>query len=478
MVLIIEQPAKLLYFFISLLLVDGSLRAQSALNPGSIDNPPNFIIIFCDDLGYADLSVFGSKINNTPNLDQMAREGVKLTNFYATASVCTPSRASIMTGCYPQRVDMAEVRESDFRSVLLPSAQHGLNPSEITLAEMLKPAGYATACIGKWHLGDQPQFLPTRQGFDTYFGVPYSNNMDGKYGLPLMRDEEVIEQPADQSTLTRRYTQEAIAFMEAHREEPFFIYLPHTMPHTPLHASEGFAGKSPHGLYSDVVEEIDWSTGEILNYLKKNGLADNTFVFFTSDNGGVGGDLGQNTPLRDGKGRTWEGGMRVPGIAWWPGTIPAGRTVDGLTTTMDFMPTYHQLVYGSPFTQQVIDGHDLFPLLTGAQDSSAYHAFYYYDRDQLQAVRSGNWKLHLPMVNRFQSHYTDNSFAISAELYNLDADVGETNNVAAEYPDIVSKLTKLANQAGLVFGEMDHPSPYVRRAGKVLEATEPRRQDK
>ncbi len=371
MILLLKQHTKSLSVLLPLLLVVGNLRAQPVHHSGSEDNLPNFIIIFCDDLGYADLSVFGSKINNTPNLEQMAEEGVKLTNFYATASVCTPSRASIMTGCYPQRVDMAEVRETGFRSVLLQGAQHGLNPSEITLAEMLKPAGYATACIGKWHLGDQPQFLPTRQGFDTYFGVPYSNNMKGKYGLPLMRNEEVIEQPADQSTLTKRYTQEAITFIEAHREQPFFIYLPHTMPHTPLHASEDFAGHSPHGLYSDVVEEIDWSTGEILNYLKENNLAENTFVFFTSDNGGVGGDLGQNTPLRDGKGRTWEGGMRVPGIAWWPGTIRASRTVDALATTMDFMPTYHQLVYGSPFTQQLIDGHDFFPLLTGAQDSSA-----------------------------------------------------------------------------------------------------------
>jgi arylsulfatase A-like enzyme len=433
-------------------------------------SPPNFILIFCDDLGYADLGTFGCEINRTPNLDRMAAEGVKLTNFYVTASVCTPSRASLLTGCYPQRVDMAEVRHQGFRSVLLEGAQHGLNPTEITLAEMLKPAGYATACIGKWHLGDQPQFLPTRQGFDTYFGIPYSNNMKGKYGLPLLRDEAVIEQPADQSTLTKRYTEEAIRFMEAHQEEPFFIYLPHTFPHTPLYASDDFAGKSPHGLYSDVIEEIDWSVGEIMKYLQEKNLAENTFVFFTSDNGGVGGELGQNTPLREGKGKTWEGGIRVPAIAWWPGTLGGGRSIDALATTMDILPTYHQLVYDQAFQQAVIDGHDLFPILTGERDASAYQAFYYYDRDQLQAVRSGKWKLHLPMENRFRAHHTDETIAIGPELYDLDNDIGEQHNLAAEHPEVVERLIGLAEKARKVLGAQDQPSPYVRRAGKVIES--------
>ena len=403
-------------------------------------------------------------------IERLAEQGVLFENAYTPCPVCSPARASLMTGCYPQRVDMAEVRDQGFRSVLLQGAQHGLNPAEITLAEMLKPAGYATACIGKWHLGDQPQFLPTRQGFDTYFGIPYSNNMKGKYGLPLLRDETVIEQPADQSALTKRYTEEAIRFMEAHKDEPFFIYLPHTFPHTPLYASEDFAGKSPYGLYSDVIEEIDWSVGEILDYLEENGLAENTFVFFTSDNGGVGGELGQNTPLREGKGKTWEGGMRVPAIAWWPGTLDEGLTVDALSTTMDILPTYHQLVYDKPFQQAVIDGHDLFPILTGEIDSSAYQAFYYYDRDQLQAVRSGKWKLHLPMENRFRAHHTDETIAIGTELYDLEDDVGEQHNVAADHPEVVNRLIGLANKARGVLGEQDQPSPYVRRAGKVMES--------
>ena len=442
----------------------------SQAQPSQQTDPPHLILIFCDDLGYADLATFGSKINRTPKLDRLAAEGVKLTNFYVTASVCTPSRASLLTGCYPQRVDMAEVREQGFRSVLLQGARHGLNPAEITLAEMLKAAGYATACIGKWHLGDQPQFLPTRQGFDTYFGIPYSNNMKGNYGLPLMRDETVIEQPADQTTLTLRYTEEAIRFMEAHQDEPFFIYLPHTFPHTPLYASEDFAGKSPHGLYSDVIEELDWSVGEIMKYLEENNLAENTFIFFTSDNGGVGGELGQNTPLREGKGKTWEGGMRVPAIAWWPGQLPAGQTSNVLTSSMDILPTYHQLVYGKPFQQAVIDGHDLFPILTGKKDSSAYPAFYYYDRDQLQAVRAGKWKLHLPMEDRFRAHYTDETFAIGPELYDLENDMGEQHDLAADHPEVVERLIGLANKARSVLGDQDQPSTYIRPAGRVLES--------
>jgi arylsulfatase A-like enzyme len=458
-----------LAILINYLMLPFLLQAQQAV---VTTPPPNLILIFCDDMGYSDLGTIGSKINRTPNLDRLAAEGVKLTNFYATASVCTPSRASLMTGCYPQRVDMAEVRDEGFRSVLLQGAQHGLNPAEITLAEMLKPAGYATACIGKWHLGDQPQFLPTRQGFDTYFGIPYSNNMKGSYGLPLLQNETVIEQPADQSTLTNRYTEEAIRFMEDHQDEPFFIYLPHTFPHTPLHASERFAGKSPHGLYSDVIEEIDWSVGEIMKYLEENDLAENTFIFFTSDNGGVGGELGQNGPLREGKGKTWEGGMRVPAIAWWPGTLPSGITENALSSTMDMMPTYHQLVYGKPFDQSVIDGHNLFPILTGQSDTSAYEAFYYYDRDQLQAVRSGKWKLHLPMENRFRAHHTDEIFAIGTELYDLENDIGERNNVASEHPELVNRLISLANKARQVFGTEDQPSPYIRRAGKALVSKE------
>jgi len=433
---------------------------------------PNFILIFCDDLGYGDIATYGSKLNRTPNIDRMAEEGMKFTSFYASASVCTPSRASLMTGCYPQRVDMAEARPNGFRSVLLAKSQKGLNPREITLAEILKEKGYATACLGKWHLGEQEQFLPTRQGFDYYFGTPGSNNFEGEYGLPIIENYTVVEQPADQNTLTKRYTQKAIEFMEQHRDQPFFIYLPHNMPHDPLHASDEFRERSPHGIYSDAIEEIDWSVGEILNYLKTNGLAENTFVFFTSDNGGEPRFGGINVPLRGGKGTTWEGGMRVPGIAWWPGKIPAGTETDAVATTMDFLPTLHHLVYQKPFTAVTIDGHNIWPLLSGEQQESPYQAFFYYDRDQLQAVRSGKWKLHLPLENRFEAHFTDKTFEIGTELYDLNQDIGEQHNVAVDHPELVEELKRYARFARLALGDTDQPSPYQRPAGMVTEVKE------
>ncbi len=442
-----------------------------AKNPAD-EKRPNFIIIFCDDLGYGDIATYGSKINRTPNIDRMADEGMKFTSFYASASVCTPSRASLLTGCYPQRVDMAEARPAGFRSVLLAQSQKGLNPAEITIAEILKPKGYATTCIGKWHVGEQPQFLPMRQGFDYFFGTPGSNNFKGEYGLPLMENGKVVEQPADQNTFTKRYTELAIEFMEENKEQPFFIYLPHNMPHDPLHASEAFRGRSEHGIYSDAIEEIDWSVGEILDYVKENDLAENTFVIFTSDNGGEARFGGINDPLRGGKGTTWEGGMRVPGIAWWPGKIPAGQTTDEIATIMDFLPTFHELVYGEPFSQVTIDGHNIWPLLTGEQKESPYQAFFYYDRDQLQAVRAGKWKLHLPLEKRFKAHYTDDSFAIEAELYNLESDISESNNVAEEHPEIVKQLMGYAQNARNALGDTDEPSPYIRPAGMVTEIKE------
>jgi len=430
---------------------------------------PNFIIIFCDDLGYGDIGTYGSEINRTPDIDKMAEEGMKFTSFYASASVCTPSRASILTGCYPQRVDMAEARPYGFRSVLLAQSQKGLNPREKTLAEILKPKGYATACIGKWHVGDQSQFLPIRQGFDYFFGTPGSNNFKN---LPLIENEKIVEQPADQITLTKRYTELAIDFMEKNQDQPFFIYLPHNMPHDPLHASEAFRGRSEHGIYSDAIEEIDWSVGEILDYLKENNLAENTFVFFTSDNGGEMRFGGVNEPLKGGKGTTWEGGMRVPGIAWWPGKIPAGQSNDEVATIMDFLPTFHQIVYDQPFTQVTIDGHNIWPLLTGQEKESPYQAFFYYDRDQLQAVRAGQWKLHLPLQDRFKAHYTDETMVIETSLYNLEEDIGETNNLVGQHPEIIKQLMQYADLARNALGDRDQPSPYVRPAGISTEIRE------
>lgn len=433
------------------------------------DNLPNFILIFCDDLGYGDLGCFGSEINHTPNIDRMAAEGIKLTDFYAAASVSTPSRAGLLTGCYPQRVDMAESRKQWFRSVLLPAMPKGLNPKEITIAEALKAKQYATACIGKWHVGDQAQFLPTRQGFDYYYGIPYSNNMEGKHGVPLLQNETVIEQPVEQNTITKRYTQETLRFISQHKDKPFFVYLPHTMPHAPLHASSNFRGKSEHGIYSDAIEELDWSVGQIINYLKENNLNRNTLVFFTSDNGGEPKYGGVNKPLRGGKGTLWEGGIRVPAIAWYPGKIPARTETNQIATVMDFLPTFFFLAFNKPFNNAIIDGHNIWPLLTGESKESPYQAFFYYDRDQLQAVRSGKWKLHLPLKNRFEMHSRDNTFAIETELYNLEEDIAEENNLAEKHPEIVKQLTGYADRARKVLGDTDKPSPYMRRAGMVTE---------
>ncbi|HYW78086.1 MAG TPA: sulfatase, partial [Thermoguttaceae bacterium] len=291
--------------------------------------PPNFIIIFCDDLGYADVGCFGSKNIRTPNVDRMAAEGMRFTDFYCTSGVCSPSRSSLMTGCYPRRVNLHQ-NHNDL-CVLFPADRKGLNPNEITIAEVLKQADYATMCIGKWHLGDQRQFLPTRQGFDTYFGIPYSNDMGRKnIPLPLLRDETVIEAPAVQEKLTGRYTEEAIRFIEKNEDRPFFIYLPHTFPHVPLFASERFRGKSAAGKYGDAVEELDFSTGEILAALKRLKIDEQTLVIFTSDNGGASGS---NAPLRGRKGGTDEGSLRVPFIVRWPGHVPPGTTCREITST-------------------------------------------------------------------------------------------------------------------------------------------------
>ncbi|HUT12670.1 MAG TPA: sulfatase, partial [Thermoguttaceae bacterium] len=335
------------------------------------DRPPNFVIIYCDDLGYGDIGPFGSEKHRTPNLDRMAAEGRRFTDFYVTSGVCSPSRSSLMTGCYPKRVGLHQNETG--RGVLFPGNHRGLNPEEITIAEVLKARGYATAVVGKWHLGDQPEFLPTRQGFDSYFGIPYSNDMghwkpQWQYpALPLMRDEKVIETEPDQSQLTPRYTAEAIEFITAHKDEPFFLYLPHTFPHVPLYASERFKGKSANGPFGDAVEEIDWSTGEILGAIEQLGIDSRTLVIFTSDNGAQNGPGGSNAPLRGFKGSTWEGGMREPCIMRWPGKIPAGTTCRELAGTLDLMPTLAKLAGTSAPADRIIDGKDIRPLLFGEE---------------------------------------------------------------------------------------------------------------
>jgi len=417
---------------------------------------PNYVLIFCDDLGYGDLGCYGSKKNRTPRIDAMAKEGMRFTSFYSSSPVCTPSRASLLTGCYARRVSMHE----DFTGhwVLIPRSRRGMHADELTLPEMLKAKGYATACIGKWHLGDQPAHLPTAHGFDEYYGIPYSNDMAsrrrGDPPLPLVKQTKVIEAPANQSALTQRYTREAVSFIERNKAKPFFLYLPHTFPHLPLFASKDFHGKSENGRYGDSVEEIDWSTGQILDALKQHGLEKNTLVIFTSDNGSNGRNGGSNAPLSGAKGGTMEGGMRVPMIARWPGRIPAGTTSDAMASTMDFLPTFAKLS-GGQLSKNKIDGHDITPLLTGVKGAqSPYEVFYYYRRRQLQAVRWGDWKWHLPLENTFPNWTTANQKGRGrpAKLVNLKTDLAEKVDVTEANPKVMAKMRALVAQAEATLG--------------------------
>jgi arylsulfatase A-like enzyme len=420
---------------------------------------PNFVVIYCDDLGYGDIGPFGSAKHRTPNLDRMAAEGVRFTNFYVTSGVCTPSRSSLMTGSYPRRVNMHQ--DASNRWVLFPVAQKGLHPGEITVAEVLKQQGYATGIIGKWHLGDQRQFLPTRQGFDFYFGIPYSNDMyERKNGepewppLPLLRNETVIEAPVDQVTITRRYTSEAIRFIKERAGGPFFLYLPHAMPHNPVNSSANFRGQSANHGYGDSVEEIDWSTGEILKTIDAAGIGENTLVIFTSDNGAAERWGGSNLPLSGWKGSTMEGGMRVPCIMRWTGKLAAGTECNELASTLDILPTFARLAGGAAPTDRIIDGRDIWPLISGEPGARTPHEFYYYYyRDTLQAVRSGQWKLHLPRERT------------PLALYDLNADIAESTNLAAANRDVVRRLQELAAQARVDLGDGDQAGANQRPAG-------------
>jgi len=431
------------------------------------DRPPNVVLIYCDDLGYADVGCFGSKPHRTPHIDRLAAEGLRLTSFYVTSGVCTPSRSSLMTGCYPRRVNMHQNARGDW--VLFPIDSRGLNPDEVTIAEVLKTRGYATACIGKWHLGDQPEFLPTRQGFDSWFGIPYSNDMGTKQRrpqpnppVPLMDGERVIEAPAEQSTLTRRYTERAVEFITANRDTPFFLYLPHTFPHWPLHASEAFRGKSANGTYGDSVEEIDASTGAILDALDELGLADDTIVIFTSDNGAAKPHGGSNAPLRGFKGGTWEGGMRVPFVLRWPSRVPAGTESDEIVSTLDILPTFASLA-GAVLPEETIDGVDVGRMLTDPERASPRRTFYYYFKDQLQAVRLGRWKMHLPRG--------EGDKRITRQLYDLDSDVSETHNIADAYPDVVAALQTVVDEAREQLGDRGSIGAGQRPPGEVSSPT-------
>ncbi len=454
----------------------------SMVASGDTPERPSVILINVDDLGYGDIGPYGNLTQATPNLDRMAREGRKLTSHYG-APVCSPSRAALMTGCYPKRA-------LPIPHVLFPASAVGLNPSEVTIAEVLKEVGYATACVGKWHLGDQPAFLPTRQGFDSYFGLPYSNDMgppedgaksnlgqplprpkprssadsktpeDGIRGreqppLPLLENESVVQRvkAAEQATLTRRYTDKAIRFIREHQQEPFFLYFPHTAVHFPLYPDKPFRGTSDNGLFGDWVSEVDWSVGQILKTVDELGIAENTLIIFTSDNGGAKNHGANNGPLRGAKGSTFEGGVRVPTLCRWPGRIPAGTETAAMTTMMDMLPTIAHIAGASVPSDRSIDGVNVWSVLEGKGSAEPRDEFLYFRGLKLEAVRKGAWKLRLA----------------KKELYHLHEDIGEANNVASANPDKVAELLALAKAVESDLGSTGI-GPGCRALGRVDSA--------
>ncbi len=438
---------------------------------------PNVVIIFMDDVGYGDIGPFGSKLNRTPHLDRMAAEGMTLKSFYA-APVCSASRAQLMTGCYAKRVSIS--------GALFPVSAVGLNPDETTIAEHLKQQGYATMMAGKWHLGDQPEFLPTRQGFDHFFGIPYSNDMGEQISpqpdqkarppLPLLRDDKTIEAPPEQHSLTERFTSESVEFIRSNRQRPFFLYLAHIATHVPLEAGKAFKGKSTNGAYGDWVEEADWSVGQILDALREMKLERNTLVFFTSDNGpwlSKGKNAGVATPLRGGKFSCWEGGVRVPAVACWPGKIPAGSVSDAVVSEMELLPTAVGLAGGTPPADRRIDGKDLWPLLSGKDQESPHDSLFYWDGQWLAAVRSGEWKLQIRPQKEAEHEKAGKKvdvYAIkdfTARLYDLDKDVGETTDLAAQHPAVVKRLQEQIAAMDKDLGIKGDKAPGVRAAGQV-----------
>lgn len=407
-----------------------SLFAGAIATGMPASKPPNIVIIFADDLGYGDLAAYGSKLS-TPNLDRMAKEGVRLTQFYSANPVCSPSRAALLTGRYPTRVGVPRV--------LFPYDKTGLPSSEMTIAQMLKGKQYRTMCVGKWHLGHLPEFLPTQHGFDEYFGIPYSNDMSPRV---LMHNTGIVEQEATLETLTQRYTEHAVRFIEQSGDKPFFLYMPHTFPHIPLAASQRFRGKSPLGLYGDVIAELDWSVGQVLDALNKTGVADNTLVIFTSDNG----PWHQGSPgrLRGRKGSTYEGGVREPFIARFPGRIPSGSLQTAVAGTIDLLPTIAALCDVQK-PQAKLDGIDIWPLLTGKRKSIDRSMLLYFDGWNVQCARQGKWKLHVSRYNTFAYNPSpaggrQNLPLANPELYDMQADPDESYDIAAEHSDIVKQM--------------------------------------
>jgi arylsulfatase A len=458
------ERSFILVFALSLILL-----IQSCTNKPESPTLPNIVIIFCDDLGYGDLGTFGHPTIRTPNIDKMAEEGQKWTNFYVGASVCTPSRAALLTGRLPVRSGMCGNRR-----VLFPDSPGGLQDGEVTIAEVLKSRGYSTACVGKWHLGHLPEYLPTRHGFDSYFGIPYSNDMDFRkndnwidwnhamkehnyefWNVPLMRDEEIIERPAVQTTITKRYTEEAIEFIRTNKDRPFFLYLAHNLPHVPLFTSETFRDVSFRGLYGDVVEEIDWGVGQLLEALRTEGLDENTMVVFTSDNGPWlvfdqhGGSAGL---LREGKGTTWEGGMRVPAIFWWPGKIMPGVITD-MGSTMDLFTTACRLTGADLPDDRIMDGVDLSSSLFD-EGEGLRNTMFYYRRTELYAVRKGMYKAHFITEPVYVKDHTPTHHDPPL-LFHLGEDPSEKYNIARDHPEIIADIIQEVgrHQAGLVIPE-------------------------
>jgi arylsulfatase A len=455
---------------------------------------PNIVIIFTDDQGYSDVGVYGAQGFRTPHLDRMAAEGVRFTDFYTAQPVCSASRAALLTGCYPNRIGIA--------GALGPRAKHGINEREVTIAELCKSRGYATAIFGKWHLGHHRKFLPVHHGFDEYCGIPYSNDMwplhpdlvklpantekrkRGYPNLPLIEGDQIIDTeitPEDQRQFTTLFTDRAVKFIERNKDRPFFLYVPHPMPHVPLFVSGKFRGKSQQGLYGDVIMEIDWSVGRILDALERHGLDDNTLVIFTTDNGpwlSYGNHAGSCRPLREGKGTTWEGGIRQPCMMRWPGKIPAGSVCHEPAMTIDIFPTIARLI-GAALPEHKMDGLDIWPLMSGVEGAKSPHEvlYFYYHQGALEALRSGRWKLVLPHKYRSLTGEPGrdgtpggySQLECGLELYDLENDVGEQRNVIDQHPDVVKRLQALAEKARNDLGDSltKREGKNTRPAGKL-----------
>ena len=475
--------------FASLLLC---LNQGAVLANNKLPELPNFVVIFIDDMGYNDIGPFGVKGIETPNLDQMAADGMKFTDFQVSSAVCSASRAALLTGCYHSRVSI--------NGALMPDRKIGLHPDEMTLAELCKQKGYATACYGKWHLGHYPQFMPNAQGFDEYFGLPYSNDMwpyqpkpddpDSKIHsykfpkLPLYENNKIVNpdvKAEDQAQLTTQYTERAVSFIERNREKPFLLYVPHSMVHVPLYVSDKFKGKSERGIYGDVVMEIDWSVGQIMDALKKNGVSENTMVIFTSDNGpwlNYGDHAGLAHPLREGKGTMFEGGCRVPTLMQWPGVIPAASVCDQMVSSIDIFPTIAERI-GAQLPKKKIDGINILPVLKDPKAKlDRKYFFHYYGNGELHAVRDQRWKLHFKHQYRTLGDREGGKNGIPVNykylkcdvaLYDLENDIGESNNVLNDHPDIVARLKKAADVCRAELGDkhVNQKGDGVRPPGRV-----------